>query len=851
MLGQTISHYEITELMGEGGMGVVYKARDVRLDRPVAIKFLKSNRVSDETAKSRFIQEAKAASALDHPNICSIYQIDETPEGDLFIVMAYYDGQTLDRMLADRPVPVGEAIGMAAQIAAGLAKAHSKGIVHRDIKPANAILTEDGVVKILDFGLAKFSSAEKLTMTGTSLGSPSFMSPEQVMGKETDFRTDIWSLGVTLFSLITGQSPFRGDVIHAVVYSILNETPSRLADYCETIPEGLQEILDRCLSQDPDDRYPDTNELYADLRALLVRLREEGWSDITFVDPIHSAAAAVSRIEKGVRRRGLRVARIAAVSAVLVAAATGLFLVGQKLMGPRPGDALRVVVMPPEVTSPDSASIDFTAASAKIAVMRGLIQLDNIEVMETRSTDIPAAEIGKIYSADEIVTTKLADRGTEWSVTLQRLAAGTGSIEWMQEFSVPHDQPLLLANAVIAHLHGGYPDHADRKGSAALSVSIPDYDTFLRMNQRYNDGDVDIALLDSLDAIRDSSPGFVDAYLLEGGAALNLFKLSGSSDVLDRGMSAVEKSREVEPANVRALSLLFEMMLAQEDYAGAESMLDELQRRNPGSVGALIMQANLAERKGEPAQALLLLRRAAERRPMRSLLYRLADLEYRQGEIEASRQRLEAILVRFPDQVWPQSKLAQIELLYGDPERAEELYSGLIENSPNVSRMNSLGLALELQGKFTEAAVIFRETLEQAPDQPTIMLNLADCEKLSGEHAAADSIYTRVLGLIAGEASTDWEVLAIRAQCSAQLKRYREAVTDVQEVLRIAPENSEALYLASLVYTLAGDRHSALVNAQKSIDQGTQARWFSLPWFDTLLTEPEFQALLASDKTSI
>jgi serine/threonine protein kinase len=228
MIGQQIAHYKILEKLGSGGMGTVYKAQDTKLDRFVALKFLPQHLNQAEEEKKRFIHEAKAASALDHPNICTIYEIDETAEGQMFIAMACYDGESLKEKIERGPLLIGETIDIAMQIAGGLAKAHSKEIVHRDIKPANILLTEDDQVKIVDFGLAKLTGHTQLTKEGTTLGTAAYMSPEQAQGADVDHRTDIWALGAVLYEMVTGQQPFKGDYEQAVIYSILNEEPQSL-----------------------------------------------------------------------------------------------------------------------------------------------------------------------------------------------------------------------------------------------------------------------------------------------------------------------------------------------------------------------------------------------------------------------------------------------------------------------------------------------------------------------------------------------------------------------------------------------------------------------------------------------
>jgi serine/threonine protein kinase/Tfp pilus assembly protein PilF len=273
MIGQTISHYKILEKLGEGGMGVVYKAQDTKLNRTVALKFLPTALSADKEARTRFIKEAQAASALDHPNICTIYEIGETEDGQSFIAMACYEGQTLKEKLvgahddapsrAATPIPIEQIISITIQIAKGLARAHEEGIIHRDIKPANIMITDRGEVKILDFGLAKLAGQTLLTKTGTTMGTIAYMSPEQARGETVDQRTDIWSLGVILYEMITGQLPFKGEFDQAVIYSIQNEEPEPVD---VDIPQELSRIMSKCLEKNVKQRYQGIHEVISELQ---------------------------------------------------------------------------------------------------------------------------------------------------------------------------------------------------------------------------------------------------------------------------------------------------------------------------------------------------------------------------------------------------------------------------------------------------------------------------------------------------------------------------------------------------------------------------------------------------------
>lgn len=268
MIGSTISNYKILEKLGEGGMGVVYKAQDTRLDRIVALKFL-SNKISiDEEEKNRFINEAKAASSIEHNNICNIHSIEETDDGQLYIVMAYYKGASLQERIGRQPLPLEEFLNYAIQIAGGLEKAHKNNIIHRDLKPGNIVITEDDVAKIIDFGLAKAARHSLHTSPGTTMGTAAYMSPEQAQGSRVDHRTDIWSLGVLMYEMIAGQRPFKSEYETALIYSILNEEPAPLTELRSNVPMEIERIVSKCLEKDPGERYQQINELIVDLKKI-------------------------------------------------------------------------------------------------------------------------------------------------------------------------------------------------------------------------------------------------------------------------------------------------------------------------------------------------------------------------------------------------------------------------------------------------------------------------------------------------------------------------------------------------------------------------------------------------------
>ncbi|OVE78773.1 hypothetical protein BVY01_04520 [bacterium I07] len=364
MIGKVISHFKILEKLGEGGMGVVYKAHDTKLDRIIALKFLPPELTRDPEAKERFIHEARAASALRHNNICTIHEVDETDEGKIFICMDHYEGKTLKEKIKERPLKLEEAIDIAIQISKGLAEAHEAGIIHRDIKPANIIITEKNEAKILDFGLAKLTGQTKLTKFGSTLGTAAYMSPEQLKGNPVDHRTDIWALGVMMYEMLTGQLPFKGDYEQAITYAILNEEPEPITALRTGIPVALEGILLKLMAKDPKQRYQHVDEVPVDLKVV-----DSGHGGNSFV---YRPAVSRTRFQQPEMKRK----RMSWKNILLLAITAVLIFIAGWFLKPRPGPTPKQVtrfnlsVMPGEefdeysiAISPDGTEIVYGVTS--------------------------------------------------------------------------------------------------------------------------------------------------------------------------------------------------------------------------------------------------------------------------------------------------------------------------------------------------------------------------------------------------------------------------------------------------------------------------------------------------------
>ena len=850
MVGKTVSHYEILEKLGGGGMGVVYRARDTRLERQVALKFLSPQLTEDKTARERFLREAQTASALDHPNICVVHEIGETDDGEMYLCMAYYEGRTLKERISEGPLLAEEAVAIACQIAAGLARAHEAGIVHRDIKPANIILTEYGEAKILDFGLAKLQGGAQLTRTGTAPGTVAYMSPEQARGHELDQRTDLWALGVIFYEMLTGLYPFPGSYPEAVRRALMETDPAPPSRALPEVPERFDPVVLKLLAKDPDDRYISARDLLKDLDP------ERFFDSRAVTAAVYLTAGSSSVVELPRERR-----RWPWLAALVGLAALAIGWIAWQATRPQPFEQIAVL---PLTNFTAEASLDHHCEAVSASLITQLGEVPGFkttarsEAWSRRQQNLSGAELGRAVGADAVLEGGLQREGGLLRISVNLLDSDSGLVLWSTEVRGSEEEIPAMRDEIAVGLKEilSIPGAASERVRLARdpTATFRAYDLYLRGTKRLADTDLR-AIDDAIDLLQGAvaaDPGFALGHIALSDALWERWENFGDSVVLEESTSAARAALALDGgllAGHVALARSYRGAGRDEDSIQA---LEELVEAHPRSDLAYRELGVSYEQAGDMEAAEQALRTAARLgagnwqnwNHLGTYFWRLGNSD------EAAVAFRRGVAVSPPGITKPREDLSALLISQGRPDEAIEAFENLTDTEMSATLASNMGTAYYFStrdDKWQKAGDYYRLAVALDPHDDEIRRNLADLYLQVDRPDEARRNYQEALRLVTArlEDNPDSSELQLRqAFYAARADDCRTARAKADMLSQDLPQTARNAHRLAYAYALCGATSEALTQLGKAIDMGVPASLIlQEDEFRTLHGLPEFEQL--------
>ena len=857
------NNYEILGIVGAGGMGVVYRSRDRRLERIVALKFLPPEMDRNEREREYFLLEARTASSLDHPNIGVIHGIEETADGRSFIVMAFYEGKSLEQQMRDGPLATGEIVNIACQIAQGLSAAHARKIVHRDIKPSNVMITPSGAIKIVDFGLARVLTAETATVTGIT-GTVKYMSPEQALGHRVDQRTDIWSLGVVLAEMLTGANPFERKTVSAILVAVLNEAPHPM----DGVPVDLQRIVYRALSKHAETRYQDCSEMLADLEAVRTSLsgapvskREssKGRSTARSGDIrkyVEEASTSAWRRAEKPQKRWLPWAL----------AGGGLALVGCLFLFV---PALRQWVQIAGISASEKhiAVLPFnnTGNNPEDAeLVDGLVdslagRLSNLDVDNKALWVIPTSEIRRLkvtdpatalkdFGATYVVSGSVLRNGKDVNLSMSLIDTrnlrliGSASVEDQGgDLATLQDQAVAkLAKLMNLAVSAGTMKNA---GGTAAPAAYEDYLTAVGYMQRYDKpGNLDRAVASLQNAIG-TDPNFALGKAQLGEA----YRLKYVADQNPRWLTEAEANAGKAVELDSQIPAAYVTLGRVHDATGKHDLaLQEFQQAlhlDPLNSPALSGLARSYRRSGRIADAEAAYQRAIALRSNDWDAYNnYGQFSQSQGKYAQAITQYQKALQLTPDNAQVLANLGGAYVAAGDTKQyslAEQSLQRSIAIAPSYEAYANLGFLYMTESRFQESADASEKALSLNDKNYEVWSNLLICDdwlKLPEKSAQVRRHLIVQLEQAVRLDPHDANAHAILAMVYAAEHEKEKSISNIQTVLALTPNDPNNLLSVADAYELLGDRRQAVLYVQKTLKAG-------LP-LNQLQSDPEIQGAL-------
>ncbi len=874
MIGKTISHYKVLEKLGEGGMGVVYKAQDTKLKRLVALKFLPKDLIASQDSKKRFKREAEAVALLNHPNIITIHEIDEH-QGRSYMVMEYVEGKTLKQKIEkSREIPcdlkkIREMVILAIQICRGLGNAHQANIIHRDIKPANILINADEQVKIMDFGLVKLTDASKITRDTSTLGTVHYMSPEQIEGSEIDIRADIWSFGAVLYELITGRVPFMENYLQALFFSIMNEQPAPILDLCPLVPPELETLINRCLEKDAHKRYPDLGEVLEELKGIKKKLDSQTQS---------------GKIIKATYRRQVfrKLAKMAAPLAVLL-------LVILFTLIPNPGrQSLKnwlflkklpenkyLAVLP--LVNPGKDPLQQAYANGTTA--RLIDKLTGLEQFHTQFWVVPISELRqyKINSVKKVIKSvyvslvltgslkldgdniihefNLVDASSRKTLRTSSLTNHITNLSGLQDGMIKNITEMLdlrLSPAAETSLFAG---GTSMPGAYQLYLQGLG---FLQESEKKNSIGQSIEMFNQ--AI-DQDNSYGEAHASLGKACLFMYRLTKEKNWLEKAKVNCNRALEI---NKRLYPVHIILGYIQNETGKYENAIKKFQQAldiNPESFQARHeMAKTFYFYLGEKNKAEEEWKKAIKLRTDFWVGYKfLAYFYWQASRILEAEDLLLKVVDLNPADIWAYKVLIGIYYKRTDEIsalKAQEIFEKSKKIGPDAEIYSNMGVNLYLQKRYAEARDMYVKAIELGENGPWIFMvwgNLADSYRfIGGYEQEAQRAYQKAVKLVQKKLTEKQNDATMHSSLGLYLSKLGEsnrAILEIDKSLKLDPNDLEVIQNSIVVFELSGKRNRALLCLEEFIKrQGTIGELSRNPFLAELHKDPRYLKLVKRKK---
>jgi len=841
LLGGSIvaGKYRILGEIGRGGMGVVYEADDVKLRRPVALKFLPAELTNDPEARERFVHEAQAASVLDNPHICTIHEIGESEDGRMYIAMALCSGESLRAKIKRGPLPPVEALSLAAQVADGLAVAHARGIVHRDVKPANILVTKDGTARIADFGLAKIAGEARLTREGRAVGTVAYMSPEQLSGEDVDARSDVWSLGVVFYEMLAGTLPFHGKTEHSLAYAIVNSEPKSLSELPPGTPAGCTPVLERALAKDPAARFSSAVEMAAAISAV----RESaGYSGDLRTAARSGQGPALPHAHAGrpaLVRIGIPALAVAA--AVALAFALGLPRKAAVLLGlAQPSGARHITVFAPNVIGDDPEDRTLAAGLADYLRLRldriarasrsWVTPVDHLDAYDVRE----AADALRVLGSNIVLsgTLKRADDSVSLALDVidpksYRRVASVSKTDHIANIATWQVDVVLEAAAAL----GLAVAPSERDALTSSGTTVPGaFESHIRglgfMASAYDGAGPSSA--ENAGLLASAIAAFEEAVRLDPSFT------AARIDLADALWQRSAPTENEEPPALRAETIVRDVLEANNDLAPAHLVLGSILRRlgrddeavreyikaaeiDPLSYSALIWLGDFYADKNQPAKAEETYRAALRIRPgYWSAGAHIAYFYLFQGAYDKARDEFERITRACPGNVTMLNNLGAALYFLGDVGRAVAAFerSNAVKRNPDAT--SNLAVLYYYQGRYADSVTMNETAIGYGKSDLDYLIygNLADAYRFTpGNEAKAAEAYGKAIALAEkalAAGAGDPRVRGSLAVFLAKTGVAERAQAEIEIARKAKPDDSSIALKAIIVFELSGARARAL-----------------------------------------